>query len=452
MAQLPEELLSHICSYLRITDASWNAGKKQTNLATLASISLASKAFNRVARPHLWHTLDIGPHVQNGYWRRLVSSVLQRPDTARLVQYLHTHSWEFRWVSAPPGYHGERLRAALEPQLQSTIDGLPCSPEFKQNLQTGMEEGWEDADYALLLWLCTNLKKWELDSPHPVEESLVFAAIREAVADQTLVSSEQTPRPLQHVREIKIEHGDTENSTDLGNISDVLRLPALDTFRGRMLSCDHDTTSFPQSLRSSIKRLFLDFSLIDGNGLRTLLTACSDLETLSIQWGSSIVGPARIEYDRMGQALRQYGRKLKTLRLRPEEAETFEDDEDSYPPLGSLKQLTLLRTLTLPYVALFGGADLSGDRSPIWLRDVLPASLKTLRIADADVEEDEVLDAQLLEVMKDEQFEDLSTIRVSRGEPFSETAQNVGWDDSESNKYWVVLKRSPQPVNDGTQS
>lgn len=441
MAQLPEELLSQICSYLRIAAEPGARRDDRIKLSTLASVSLASRALSRAARPHLYRTLSIDSCDYCARSRPIISALLQRPETARLVQHLHTETWqtkaELRLTNAQP----VPAQSALRTQLLAAAGSLEATPRSRRELQDGLREGLDDAEYALLLRLCTNLQVWKAHAGYAVQESLVFATVREAVANQALGGSPLTSRPLQHLREVEIRHGDTEGATDLSSLADILRLPALEKFKGHMLSCN-ESTDLPKSLQSMVKRIHLTFSLLDGSGLEKLLSACPDLETLSVQWGSSIVGVSRIEYDRMGAALRQRGTKLKSLRLRPEDAVTLDDNPDTRPPLGSLQGMTSLRMLAVPYTTLFGGPDISSDQSPDWLRETIPVSLRTLRIADADDEESAELDAQLLEVMRDEQFRELSTIRVHRGEPFSEDAQDAGWDDSESTKFWVVLKRT----------
>ncbi|KAK5123401.1 hypothetical protein LTR85_002833 [Meristemomyces frigidus] len=371
MAELPEELLSHTCSYLHISAELQASPDDRIKLATLASVSLFLEA----------------------------------------------------------------------------VDHLHISTKLKHDLQAGLREGLGDAERALLLWLCTKLEIWRTYCPFEVDESLVFAVIREATSNQSLGGGPR-PRPLQHLREVSIN--ETESSRDLADLADVLMLPALVTFRGRMLRCD-ECTALPESLQSKVKRIYLNHSLLDGMGSAKVLIACPDLETLSVQWGGSIVGKCWVEYDKMGEALRQHGTKLKNLRLDPEEDLMPDDDPDVCPPLGSLKALTSLRLFSAPHAALFGGCEVTRLNSPEWLRETLPVSLRTLEFPDANDEEAPDLYERLLEVMRDKQFEELSTIRVNRSVPFTENAANdVGWSDSESSAVWggseskhdwVVLKR-----------
>jgi len=447
MVQLPEELLSHICSYLRISAEPKASQDDRTKLSTLASISLSSRALSRAARPHLYRTLNISSCDSGSISQPITSTLIQQPDTAHLVHQLHTQTWQTRAELGLTNREPVPVPSVLKTQLLAAASSLgDVSARLKEDVQHGLRDGVEDAEYALLLCLCTNLEVWKSCAVYAAQESIVFDVVREAFIDQALVGTLPTSRPLQHVREVEIRHGDTEGSTNLGTIAEILKLPALEIFRGCMLKCN-ESTSLPQSTQSKVKRIYLESSLLDSTGLEQLLVACPNLETLSVHWGSSIVGVSRIQYDRMGEALRRHGTKLKNLRLRPEDAFAIDDNPDVYQPLGNLKELGSLRLLAVPYTVLLGGLDVSSDQSSEWLRETLPVSLRTLRISDADDVESESLDAQLLEVMKDEQFTELSTIRINRGEEFSEDAEDVGWDDSESTKFWVVLKRDREATS-----
>ena len=441
MAQLPEELLSHICSFLRIGAGSKASSDDPDKLSTLLNISLANRALNRAARPHLYHTLHVIPSEN---LRSVLRTLSQSPETARLVQHLYTEAWmsrsELEVTQSQPNPAESDLRA----QLLDAVDGLQVSSTLRQEIHDGVERGLEEAELSLLLCLCVNLKFWETESCYRFEETTVPKVIREAEVNQGADGEVPTMQPLQHLREVDIAHADTEGYMELTELEGIFQLPALETFRGRMLKCD-SLTELSEGLRSKVKQIYLESSLIDGFGLQTLLHACPDVQTLSLHWGNSMVGVSRLDFDAMGDALRQHGTHVSTLRLRAGEAFTLDSNAETLPPLGDLKPLTSLRTLTVPYAALLGGSDVASEQPQEWLQEVLPSSLKTLRVTDANNDYWEEFDEQLMEVLRDERFEALSTIRINRPEAFTEDAEEVGWDESGTNKFWVVLKRKPKP-------
>jgi len=179
-----------------------------------------------------------------------------------------------------------------------------------------------------------------------------------------------------------------------------------------------------------------------------MMSALPSLEVLSIDCGSALVGTCGITFTEMGEALRAHGALLKTLILNMEESLFLLDHDGVLAPMGPLRALTSLRLLSIPAVTLLGEEqdddDSEGDRFEVpRFTEVLPFSLRTLnlvggRAVDVDYED---FDEQLWGLMSDARFSELKTIKVNQRESFSRDAKQVGWDASESNKSWVVLKR-----------
>ncbi|KAK3056421.1 hypothetical protein LTR09_002928 [Extremus antarcticus] len=304
-------------------------------------------------------------------------------------------------------------------------------------LRRDASEGLEDAFLALLLLMCRKLQRIHLQTPVEFTLTQVSAVIDWAVEDPDSQASIVRPRPLQRVHEIAVERWDTEGTTRMAQIAAVLQLPALATLRGTNLEID-DPPSPSSLVPSTLKWLHLEFSLLSAAGVDWLLARCPSLEKLYVHWGGPIVGVCSIEYDKISAAIDRRGRNLQFLRLDP----AYTDPTDVGPlPIGSLQQVASLRTLTLPGDALFGDQADTEDEHSTLLTDLLPFSLETLRITQADDDDAEYHDELLWSVVTDERFAALKTIRINRSEAFSEDFSGSAWDDSGSNRFWVVLKR-----------
>ncbi|KAK5717829.1 hypothetical protein LTR15_008670 [Elasticomyces elasticus] len=436
MAALPEELLQQVFSQQPVS----------SDLSTMANISLANRTCYRVVKPHLYHTLSLGHCSQTRRRRDLLQTLLQNPDTGTLVRSFYVEGWEMEpTFLLPEVWRPEPMPHDLMSDALVAVDGagLPISlrDPFRLQLAGGVEDA-PDAEIALLLLLIPNMRFLAISLVYYMQESLFMCMIQH--------------RPLHQLSEVNVEHWDTEDSSSMDGLVALLQLPALDTFRGRAIDCNAESSTLLAPVHSTLKRVFLYMSLLDDGGLQNLLLACPDLETLSVHWGPETIGETSIDYSAIGQALREHGHKLKSLHLTPEDVD-FPEDMDINSPLGSLTELTALRFLDVTYHALCAAKDTSPDH----LRRILPHSLRTLRIdakdassGEDDKEADETnhFDLQLLEIMRDEHFGDLSTITVERGGTFtlSEEAKAAGWNDDESGESGSVLKRQGRQDGDRT--
>ncbi|KAK4957501.1 hypothetical protein LTR10_005466 [Elasticomyces elasticus] len=433
MSTLPEELLQHVFSHLHLSGEPRARNEDRIRLSTLASISLANRTCYRVVKPHMYHTLILEDYYHTTRRRDFLRTLVQNPDTGSLVQLFYAGSWSVEADYENTTWQPEPVPDDLKREALVALDGAELPTSLRDHLRLALARGIEDAEIALLLLLISNLRLLDISASFHAKDSLAMSVIQH--------------RPLQHLSEVKVSHSDTEGSSSMDGSVALLQLPALNTFRGRMIDCNSESSALLAPIRSTLKRAFFTMSLLDAVGLQRLLVACPDLETLSVHWGSATVGISSIEYALFGQALRDHGKRLKNLHLKPEDAEVFDDSLDSDPPLGSLKELAVLRLLNVTHHALCG----TTGTAPGYLAQTLPYSLRTLRIADAQVD-DEDWNEELLDVMRDDSFSELSTIRVQRGDGFtlSAEAKEAGWKDEESNRFWVVLKKQQQHDEDRT--
>ncbi|KAF2768051.1 hypothetical protein EJ03DRAFT_135716 [Teratosphaeria nubilosa] len=447
MADLPEELLQHICFCLRgrrphlPSPYSAHLLHKNINLTTLASFSLASKACNRAARASLHYTLDIR-EARSSRLRPFLSTIIQHPDAVALLHELYTDGIQTERDLERGHAKPSALPAGFLASCKAVVEGLAVSTQLQKRVASGLEKGLQDAELALLLCLCPNLRLWDLVAVHRFDETICMAVIREALQIRRLSAS----MPLQHLCEAKVSHWDTEGAANMTEVQPILALPAFRTFQGHMVACDQETPlTSPGPLK--LRHAYFQESILNAIDFECLLSACPHLETLSVHWGSAVVGRSEIDWIGIGAALRRHGKALRNLTLKPEEAFCSEGLEDVPGPLGDLTALESLRMLSLPLdVLVRQPKDLDNN----WLANRLPVSLETLRLTEGAAEDNDVaaLDAQLSRIMVDTRFASLSTIRIQciedtegRGS-FLEEVQELGWHALESTRFWLVLKKA----------
>ncbi|KAK3622785.1 hypothetical protein LTR56_021986 [Elasticomyces elasticus] len=461
MVPLPEELLDHIFSNLRISAKGYSRNEDGVNLATMSNVSLVNRTCYRIVRPHLYHTLIWEDSRYSGRATNFLRTCLQHQGTGNLVQALHVESWSLVVNNEGHSEHLDQVLEEIRCGLLAAVDTFGLPTDIQQRLLSQLAYGVEDAQLALLLLLAPNVQYLEICASSGAFQSLVMSVLRpERVCQNPSTSAHAFVRPLQQLLEVKITHSEYEGGLNIDEFLPLVQLPMLEVLRGNMIACNSQSTHHLHQHSSSLKKIYFDWSLLDDVGLERLLTACPELEALSVHWAPATTGAPAFKNRSLGRALRYYGSKLINLRLNPRDAERDRLDQD--PPLGSLREIESLRLLEVTYHALCGH---NLETRPSYLKQVLPFSLRMLRIAAADpaktheVLDDEsdddvedsrlttvsVLDMQLIEVMQDSRFAELSLVKVQRRDGFtlSGQARGLGWSD-ESGKFGVILKKRNQ--------
>ena len=436
MVHLPQELLSHICSYLAIEqpppriwhdeprDPFFLSHDDDIKIGTMLSLSLANSSFHHAVKPYLYRTIKHPIKVT-----KLLLRSLLVPHTAQLVQNLSTQTWttgKEHWYE-PPGPNYEPLPYAL---VETAMRDKGLSDGLVEDMHRGIKQGLEDALYALLLLTCTNLRLWKTAFDRVFSHTLVARTIREV---------NRTGVALQLLQEVTIGNADDEGTLDLSKVHDVLSVPSLRRIRGIAVTTDDILDYVWQVLpHRNVKDIGLDQAGVDGDSLSCLFRAYTCLETVSIELG----GPQQYldsmeDYSGIGDSLRQYGTKLLSLGVVRQD-EFDEDNTLDRTPLGNLSTLTALRRLRISYDALFGGETVSNERPATWLQEVLPFSLEEFDLVHVVHDEPELLDEQLKSLMADERFSALRWIQVRRGDddedfpeedilPAGWKVENMGW-------------------------
>ncbi|CAK4033697.1 hypothetical protein FE78DRAFT_85107 [Lecanosticta acicola] len=477
---LPEEILQLIFEQLKISlDRKGYNDKRQTR-ATLATACLASKQCRRLAQPVLYHTIDLeSAYGEDEKFYRLSDTLARSSFLSGLVHELKVEYWDFR-----PGtdldpfddggtYETKHMLESSRPEFERAMGSMrdfvhPIRSTRSGTLLQAAYAGSLDAHLAFILTQCRNLERLGLTIPVDFDESWVSAVLEHAAAmchltnasapsgSSTLASGSLLPC----LKQFDTEHWDTENATDITDISDILGITTLTKYHG--FAVDVTPGENPLKIKPyTLEKIELLYSIIDGEGLARLLSCCPKLSSLSIEWGGATVGDCEISWDAIGTALREHGRGMKRLQFDYTHSMLFEqgDDEPVHPPLGDLKPLTSLTYLEVPAVALFGQDDDLVEGYPHFelpiLADNLPASLKTLKIMqwgelDEEMHDEDVLKKSLIgALVAESRLQNLSTVRIQGSQFTAEDFEEVeGWRVSLDNQFWVVLKKKQQQQRD----
>ncbi|GAB1727649.1 hypothetical protein NU195Hw_g7351t1 [Hortaea werneckii] len=270
---------------------------------------------------------------------------------------------------------------------------------------------------ALLLALSHNLETFQFRARPGIERSATMQLISSAT---TPPHSPRPPNLLTSLRHVIIWHQPySSDSIPFSALSPFLSLPSIRTFEGDLLSCTR-RTMIPQDTQetqpahpSPLQTLTLTNTFLDGPGLESLLTACPNLQALSVHFADlcceELCSHAAVEqggsftrFARLGEVFRR--RRPVTLRKLVLELDgnhfldsRAEGDEDGVPGIGDLRCLEGLEELTLPGMALCGirsGSESEDGRGGFWdldgIEDRLPRGLRKLDvILDEDRDEDD---------------------------------------------------------------
>ncbi|KAK4959459.1 hypothetical protein LTR10_004264 [Elasticomyces elasticus] len=448
--ELPEELLQHIFSFLhepanlKLLPSDRNA---RLGLSTLVNIALTNKAYNRIVRPELYHTLFVQDDSPGTRPILFLKTLLNHPETRPLLQELYSGLW-----SVDPSPQQSRCKPDETSHILRTAadhagPGIPALSWTQIRTSLGTP-GTAQAAIALILTFTTQLRVLAFSITGSVAESLMLTALRDV--------------RLPHLSEVQVACEDQQDRGTMDEFIELLQRPTLNMFRAHGMECEDESTRAlaTSSLSPRLQQISFEHSFLDAIGLARLLTSAPGLRTLSIHWGPGTTRASKIDFGAIGQVLRDHGTKLETLHLKTEDAASSLDTNSS---LGNLNDLVSLRELALPHHALCGQED-DGDIAhcpPDHLTKILPHSLRELEIRFAkDVEmlgisedglyEEEkvdmgyrVLDLQLLGLIRSELHLELCCVIVHRYDGFTclEDVRALGWGMERSEDDRFTLRR-----------
>ncbi|KAK3626038.1 hypothetical protein LTR56_020050 [Elasticomyces elasticus] len=371
---------------------------------------------------------------------------MEHPNTGCLVREIHSGGW-----SAKAHRKDKRCVTGVESTSTILLDaatraGIPALS--RDNVETTLWIPAAEASIAMILPFTPMLRLLTITARLRVELNPVMTALRHV--------------QLPQLSEVRTVSEGRESALD--RLLDVLQLPALRTFRARKVSCEVHSTDALANIKVplGLKHVFLEDSNADAIGIGRLLAVAPGLRTLSVYWESQ--DGLLLHSGSLGQALCAHGKNLETVRLGSVDPD--EDTSGMHAPLGDLREMASLRHLALPYAVLCSDEDAGGwfERSHDYLVRVLPHSLRSLDIEHAEwskemtealasVQHEGVvvrnhLDLQLLELITDARYVDLSLITVHRDDNFTclQEAELMGWVE-EPGKGRFTLRKSRADVS-----
>ncbi|KAI4593833.1 hypothetical protein KJ359_008874 [Pestalotiopsis sp. 9143b] len=420
LESLPDEMLMHIFSYLRVPESS-SGYEHRTSFYQLASflrgLCLVSKRLRPIAQRLLHYSI---PSLRETQRYLLLRTLVECPDLANSVRAIDL---------------GETYNSASEIQdlFELARPRLNISDNLAEKIIGDAEEEEIGSDYSFILLLVPNIERLDLACWYGMD--LTMHDLIKGTRD----SSNGAAVPLGRLREIWLRHGDTEGCTTLEPLG-LLALPTLRTLRGHALEwttelqpeIDPETEETDDEKqyapRLALEHIDLKWSLCNEESLENMISRCPDLKTLRIEWGSATVGvDDDLNFDGIGHVLREFGGKLEELMLDCRRAFMYEDLGEATFEIGSLRELSRLRTLVLPHNILVGQGKDTADRKPLKLQDVLPTSLETLRLFEVHHDE-RALDDQLYEMITSKKWDNLrKVIMLGREDPFYHDLAEYGW-------------------------
>ncbi|KAK5674229.1 hypothetical protein LTS10_013066 [Elasticomyces elasticus] len=460
--ELPEELLQHIFSFLhepgelRLLHKDRDA---RLGLSTLVNVALTNRAYSRIVQPELYNTLFIADDPYAIRPILFLKTLLEQPDTGKLVREVHSGLWSVDLSTREQRRSAShRKETSQVSQVLQIAVGHARVPALSWTyIQAYLRQkdpasaGKEDpsiAGIAMILPFTPELRFLAFSVTDSVAQSPIMTALRHV--------------DLPHLSEIQVA---CEAQPQLDHFIEFLQRPELRTFRVHGTECEEESTRIlAKSLLSpKLQRVMFEHSFVDAIGLARLLASAPGLKVLSVHWGLPITETQMINFGAIGQAFRDHGTKLESLRLESEDAGEVDSSLNVNLSLGDLKDLVSLRQLALPHHALCGQEDDGkiAECSHDHLTRILPPSLRSLEIRlpkniemlgmseDDLYAEDEVnmgykvLDLQLVELMRSEGHQELCRLIVHRYDEFtcSEDAEALGWSLSRNDDTFTLRRR-----------
>ncbi|KAI6803513.1 hypothetical protein KC332_g11956 [Hortaea werneckii] len=426
---LPEDILLNVFSYFqrsRHGEDSSEANEDSIRQASLAALSRSCRLFHILVDPLLYGTIDLRRHTSRRL-RSLTKILAGDNQLAGLIRTINTDVLD----SPPKNLSHDRDELIDVPRigpkeplsedptpLTLAIQNLLLPPSLERIIITGAAANSDNALMALLLALCHNLETFQFRARPGIERSATMQLISSATT--TLPHSPPPPNLLTSLRHVIIWHQPySSDPIPFPALSPFLSLPSIRTFEGDLLSCTrrtaipHNTQETQPAHPSPLQTLTLTNTFLDGPGLESLLTACPNLQALSVHFADLCseelcVGAAGEEgssytrFARLGEVFRQRRpAQLRKLVLELDGNHFLDSraggDEDGVPGIGDLRCLEGLEELRLPSMALCGirpRSESEGGRGGFLdldgIGDRLPRGLRKLNVTlDEDRSEDD---------------------------------------------------------------
>ncbi|KAM3419400.1 hypothetical protein BST61_g5329 [Cercospora zeina] len=368
-----------LLSRLKTDDAEHKLG-----LITLTNATRACLRFREITQPLLYESFPGQPLANLQLLNR---TLIGRPDLARMVSKITIGEWDVDMLSG------------LDKWWRSTISKVELSVQLIVSLDSKAKEGSEDAQVALLLMLCTEVRAIDISVPvlfksHSVVNMLMVEIIQERPntlfrgADRIAPSLMHTSLPLRKLRDASLRSGNVAHTMSIGVFEKLMSLKTLK--RLTLYRTSGEAGTFP--CLSALERLCL-WRCEAGTELVPILAQCGNLRSLEVVWAGCTMDYMHnvfpldtvIDYKQIGSFIAKHLVKLETLLLDPREPYLFG---------RSCKQLHSLDFSSMKHLK-----ELSVEAQALWhqhvtdelpqreikaplprLQDILPPSLNKLAV------------------------------------------------------------------------
>ncbi|RSL47254.1 hypothetical protein CEP54_013490 [Fusarium duplospermum] len=313
-----------------------------------------------IARPYLYHYPCI-----EAVSRFLLRTIVERPDLAQHVKELSVFDMTCQEeVSAEvvgilrtflQEHEDVEGRTALQEARQSTWYLDPSDDEVD-----GFEDIFNTLFTAMVLTKVPNLECLHLEHDHAREFPFC------------------QPGSLPHLKELIVQHWDTEGGTDiLLSIAPILfAAPALERLKGLLISSAE--WEGPTPLRhEGLKEIFLVSSAVGFEDISTLLGSFPRLEAFSYESGGGNESWEEASPRQIGEAVLLCKDTLRFLSIDYTDS-WWRDDMSRANAMGSLAELKKLQKLSLDGLSLF--RDSTGTAGGMTICEMLPASIVEVEI------------------------------------------------------------------------
>lgn len=376
MIELPEEILYQILSHYEPPKRRNEPCEEDESvqLKTLAASCRTCRTFNRLTVPMLYQNLDL-EHESEVHLHMLLLTIAHRKHLAEKIEEVTMPAFKPRSLSLD-----DPIYSTTAATLITAVRGSHLSDRSTRRIVKGLQQKQPDAYLALLLALCPSLRIWHFDISEPIDGSLLM----DVVGDANI-----TTDCLTQLKEATAKHSaGGRHITDLTDLAPLLLHPSLESLCIHRAYCDRATKEMPYQVASykypaGLRSLELQSSHIDAEGLRTILTSCPSIQALAMHWADVATGVnGFVEWGELGEILRQYGYKLKKLKLDISGMDSTTGRPSSTLPVGNLQKLGHLQELALPADALNGVGDCHFSMDALGVFEPqLPGTLRTLEIS-----------------------------------------------------------------------
>ncbi|OQN98075.1 hypothetical protein B0A48_15907 [Cryoendolithus antarcticus] len=440
VTDLPEELWQLVFEQMTVDAKTWDTYQHRPHIATLRACLHASKMFNRLAEPALYHTIDLRMiGLSNGL--KLLSTITKKGRLGLLIRCVRTS--EHRMSDVPDTKLASKealnlIRGVVEKRIEVSSGRAPRS----QIAATDYGPRSPTIIVAALLSLCPHLE--------------VLDAHTE-ICRWALLGKLYTPSSRFRYVAAKLSAGVGLEAAELVNLLGLSSLRSLRVDRGTAI-----TISPAVDIRSNLKCLYLNHACIRAQSLANLLEICMQLSTLWINFyqyseenSDSLVGE-------IVRVVQLHGKQLSELTV---VANWWHVYGNSWMQIQPFDDTCSMRSLALP-AEMFVPNTLTDDDSDyadptfafLPFSALLPLSLEELGITyERHADEDCFArnDAMIVALLRSAAHTKLCTVTIRRPQPFKRMDELPDWQQTSMSSIdtidfprsyiWNELKRIAPP-------